>query len=371
MTINFSVKEFALKLSQVASVINRQNSMPILSTVLINTFENYLILSASDGENWLSVKCNQTKSDKKSKFCVQAQLLLKSVKELDAEFAEFIVYEDKQVIKCDYKNGFFSLPYETADCYPQKPVKSNSVNITLGAKKFVRAINKVRFTAGTSELRPIINGVYFELSKDGMTSVATNGTTIGKYSDNTEGYNLDNVHFVLANKAADVVTSVVSSDSDIIIEYGEKNTVIKSDDFSLTTRLIEGNYPNYNAVIPNAFNFSVVLDKLSLIKSIKRVLPMSNFELASVMFTFSKDKLCISTEDLDYSKSAKEEIFIENTNNDFQICFDGTKILSMLQNTDGENVEIAFTRSDGISAIKPHIEDGNTKTLLLTMPLRI
>ena len=368
-TIKFMSDEILPSLSMVSSVVNQKNSLPILNDVRIETKDDgnggmVMLMMASDSETWLAMKTPCSGGDTDVTLCIEAKSLLQALRNLGGKPVTMTIDEDSHVVKCDYGNGHFSLPFESANEFPMPlATLDDAKEKRIDAQKLLTAIEKAGFATANDELRPVMNGVHFDFFPDGMVSVASDGHKLAKYKDltithdGTENTVIDG--YTLPKKPCHTLLSVLGNTvaGDVKVTFNDRMVVVNNTMFKMTTRLIEGRYPNYDAVIPKENNKIALVDKAAFVSALKRVLPMGNSNSELVALGFNSGNMTISAEDFDFSKSASEDVCCDYTQEPFSIGFKGSVLLQMLQNIDGDVVKLAMSdasRAGVISEDKSH-----------------
>lgn len=367
--ITFMSDEILPSLAMVSSVVNPKNSLPILNDVRIETKDDgnggtILVFMASDSETWLQMKATCEESDKDVAICIEAKSLLQALRNLGGKRVEMTIDDDKHTVLCSYGNGRFSLPFDNANEFPL-PIATidDAKEKRIDAQKLLTAIEKAGFATANDELRPVMNGVHFDFYPYGMVTCATDGHKLAKYTDLTITFDGDANPVVdgytLPKKPCHTLISVLANTvaGDVKISFNDRLVAVNNTMFKMTTRLIEGRYPNYDAVIPKENNKIALVDKAAFVSALKRVLPMGNSNSELVALGFNSGNMTISAEDFDFSKSASEDVCCDYTQEPFSIGFKGSVLLQMLQNIDGDVVKLAMSdasRAGVVSEDKSH-----------------
>lgn len=367
--IKFQTEDFLPSLAMVNTVVLAKNTLPILSDVRIETKADgnggtYAELMTSDSETWLQMKAPLAEAEVGIVICIEAKGLLQALRNLGGKPVTMEIDDSKHIVKCDYGNGHFSLPYEDAQDFPLPMAAPDGAKTKLmDAKKMLTAIEKAGFATANDELRPVMNGVHFDFYPYGMVTCATDGHKLAKYTDLTITFDGDANPvidgYTLPKKPCHTLISVLANTvaGDVKISFNDRLVAVNNTMFKMTTRLIEGRYPNYDAVIPKENNKIALVDKAAFVSALKRVLPMGNSNSELVALGFNSGNMTISAEDFDFSKSASEDVCCDYTQEPFSIGFKGSVLLQMLQNIDGDVVKLAMSdasRAGVISEDKSH-----------------
>lgn len=374
--IEFNVKDVLPQLAQVSSVVAQKNAVPILGCVKFETKEvggnTFLKLTASDGETWVSTIAN-VKGDDGIVTCINAVDILKGLQNLDDANVVLEIDTEKGNVVCKYGKGFFRITCEQADGFPIHKIDKGNLNeFTLPAKSLLAYTKKVAFATNADELRPVLNSIHFDFFNDHMVIVATDGQRLAKVSDNTIQHTLDGKKSLsLPTKPSTILTNVLAStDDDVKCKFDDKVVVFSNQYFNLSTRLIEGNYPNYEMVIPKDGLHVAKINKNAIISAIKRVAPMGSTISELMTLNFGNNEILVKTENLELSKKAEETIACEYNDAEMTIGFKCSYLLQGLQSVQTDNILLHVISSDRACVIKPDVEDG-WEYLCLIMPLRI
>lgn len=387
MKLKFDVDSLLPRIGQCVSVVNTKNSLPILNDLLFETKDDgnggvCLLMTASDSETWLSVKGSLMEADKDIRICVNATDIYKALSNLKGKQIEMAIDESAHTITCKHANGRFSLPFEEASEYPQPAaIESNDETATtkmLVGSHVLRSLEKAGFATANDELRPVMNGVHFDFLPDGMVSVATDGHKLAKFKDKevtfekVGGDESPIKGFTLPKKPSTTLMNILSGyDGNIKLVFNDRAVIVNNTDFKMTTRLIEGRYPNYDGVIPKDNDVIVTVPKADFVSALKRVLPMSNTSSELVSVKMSMGMITLEAVDFDFSKSASENIECDYFGAEIAIGFKGSVMLAVAQNIDGDHIKIALKDPSRAGLFVPANEGETTEYTSLLMPMLI
>lgn len=378
--IRFNSDELTPSLALVSSVAPIKSSLPILNDVRIETKQgqdggSIVELTTSDGETWLQWQTPITEAEVGILLCIEAKALLQALKNLNGKTITMNIDDEKHIVVCKYDNGKFSLPYEKADDFP---TPSNNMDgakeVKVDGKRIRMAMERTGFASSSDELRPVMTGVRFEFFKDGMVTVATDGHKLAKYKDLTITSDEEEMFgFTMPKRPCGTLMNVLAStiDSNIDVEFNDRCLVVSNTQFKMTARLLEGRYPNYDAVIPKTNDKIVNIDKATFITALKRVLPMGSLTSELVALTFYNGEMTISAEDFEFSKSASEVVGCDYSPElpSFSIGFKGSSLLQLLQNIDCDTVKISLAEPSRAGIITEGEENNTYDYTSLIMPM--
>ena len=372
--MRFTVSSTALssKLNALSRVINSKNSLPILADFLFDISDNVLHLTASDSENVMKTQIELTESDSNGRFAINNYDLLEAVKGFSEQPITFDVDQEANMAKISYQNGMFSLPVESADEYPQAQTISEGVTtINIANNLLAENINRSLFATAQDELRPVMNGIYFDLTAEYLAMVASDGHKLVRnkiLSINSE----QPASFILPKKPATLLKNLLGKDGeDVIIRFDERNAQISFGSDEITCRLIEGRYPNYNSVIPQNNPNKLTVDRLSLLAALRRVQPFANDSSNLIRFRVGDGNLQLDAEDYDFSKTATERVACEYVGQPMSIGFKGSSFIEILTNFDCEEVILQLADPSRAGLVLPSEQPENQDVLMLMMPMLI
>ena len=378
MKLVFEVDSILPRLAQCVSIVNTKNSLPILSDLFIETndLQGDIVITASDSETWLSVKADVVDADKDIRFFICSSDFYKALSNLKGKTIEMVIDESTHVVTCSHGKGHFSLPYDDANEFPKAtPIDDDGETVTtkvIDGSRVLRSLEKAGFAVANDELRPIMNGVHFDFLGNMMVTVATDGHKLAKYSDMTIQGDMTPSGFTLPKKPSTTLMNILSGyDGNIKVVFNDRAVVVNNKDFKMTTRLIEGRYPNYDSVIPKDNEIEVTVSKQDFVSALKRVLPMSNTSSELVSVKLSMGLLTLAAVDFDFSKSASEDIECDYSGAELAIGFKGSTMLSVAQNIDGEQIKIALKDPSRAGLFTPAKDGETTAYVSLLMPMLI
>ena len=372
--MKFTVSSSALQslLATTGKVISNKNTLPILDYFLFDLKGGELQVTTSDLETTLTGSISVDAVESEGKIAAPAKLMLESLKEFSEMPLNIEVNDNSFEIKISWKSGSLSIPGVSAVSYPAVPALSaDCKSMKLDVDLLVNGINKTIFATADDELRPVMNGVYFNFDAEALTFVATDAHKLVKYA--TECTCDGGASFILPKKPANLLKSVLLKEEDAIsVSFDSKNVVFNLKNHTLVCRLIEGNYPNYNAVIPAANPNKVLIDRIELLNGIKRVAVCSNPTTNLIRMDIADNRINLTAQDIDFSVSANETISCSYDGQPFSIGFKSTFLVEILSNIETPTIMIELADSTRAGVFKPVYDDKqSSSTLMLLMPMMI
>jgi DNA polymerase-3 subunit beta len=362
---------YLLKQLQVlGSVINSSNTLPILDNFLFELDNNRLIVSASDLETTMSATL-EIDSTSQGSVAVPAKLLLEILKTFPEQPLTFTV-EENSTIEISSNSGKYALAYSPGDEFPKSVILDDPSSTVVPAEVLATAISKTIFAAGNDDLRPVMSGVFFQFSPEGLIFVATDAHKLVKYS-RTDVKASEVADFIMPKKPLNILKGILGvSDSEVKIEYNDSNAVFSFDSYMLVCRLIDGKYPNYEAVIPKENPNLLHIDRTQFLNSVRRVAIFSNKTTHQIRLKIAGTELNISAEDIDYSNKAEERLTCDYQGDDLQIGFNSRFLTEMLNNLHSDEIQLEMSLPNRAGILTPvdGLDEGEVITMLV-MPVML
>ncbi len=372
--MRFDVSSTALlsRLQSISKVIASKNAFPILDCFLFELEGSKLTITAADAETRLVTSVEVMNVSGSGLFAVSAKILLEPLKELPEQPLAFDINDDNLEILIHFQNGKYNFIAQKGDTYPQqKPMKEDAVSFTIDSQILLNGISRSLFAAAHDELRPVMNGIYFDIHNEDLTFVASDGYKLARLR-NLSIKSAERAAFILPKKPANLLKSLLSKNTEqVTIKFDDNIAYIKSTEFEMVCRLIEGRYPNYISVIPQNNPFKVIIDRLSFINALKRVSVFSNQANSLVKLNLRSGEIKISAQDIDYSTSAEEKIACQFDGSELSIGFKATYLIEMLSNIGSSEVVLELADASRAGLIVPVENEENEDLLMLLMPMML
>ncbi len=357
-------------LSTTGKIISSKNTLPILDYFLLELKNGQLKATASDLETTF-VGSIEVDGAKEGMIAAPAKLMLDSLKEFSEQPITVETNDSTWEIKITWKTGEATLPGTSGASYPAvQALGEDKSSISLSSEVLENGISKTIFAAADDELRPVMNGVFVSFESGKVTFVATDAHKLVRYSSTIK----DDVaaNFILPKKPANLLKGALGKESgDIDVEFDSRNAVFHIGSYTMVCRLIEGNYPNYNAVIPTANPNKVIVDRVELLNGIKRVAVCSNQATNLIKLEIRANKIDLLAQDLDFSVSARESVATAYDGTDITIGFKSTFLIEILQGLETPSVVMELADSTRAGVFKPVSDKAGDDLLMLLMPMMI
>jgi DNA polymerase-3 subunit beta len=370
--MKFDVSSSALltRLQSISRVIASKNTLPILDCFLFRLEENQLTIVASDVETRLITHVEVVNDHGSGLFAISAKILLEPFKKLPEQPLTFDINDENMEIFIYFENGKYNFIGQKGDTYPQqKSLIETPVMLSIESQVLLNGISRALFAAAEDELRPVMNGIYFDIQTDSLTFVASDGHKLVRLRNNTvtsEG----RASFILPKKPANLLkTLLTKSDDPVKIAFDENNAYMSTDDFEMVCRLIEGRYPNYNSVIPQDNPNKVTIERLPFLNALERVSVFSNPASSLVKLQLLDGTIVVSAQDIDFSTSAEEKIICQYDGESLSIGFKATFLVEILSNISANDIVLELADPSRAGVIVPVENAENEELLMLSMPM--
>lgn len=372
--MKFIVSSTALSshLQAISRVVNSKNALPILDCFLFELREGTLSITASDSETTMVTTVEVNECDADARFAIAAKTLLDALKEIPEQPLTFEFDMESWGITVHYQNGKYSLVCQNADEFPQAALLGdNAVRVELDAQILLDGINRAVFATADDELRPVMNGIYFDITTEDITLVASDGHKLVR-SKTLAAHGDERAAFILPKKPAALLKNLLPKEAGMVtIEFDERNAVFTLENYRMVCRLIEGRYPNYNSVIPQNNPYRVTVDRLLLIGALRRVSIFSSQASSLIKLRMQENSMVISAQDIDFSTSAEESLACQYEGNPMSIGFKSTFLIDILNNISAEEVVIELADPSRAGVIVPVEQEENEDLLMLLMPMML
>jgi len=362
---------YLLKQLQVlGGVINNSNTLPILDNFLFELSGNTLKVSASDLETTMMATLEVDSEDQGS-IALPARLLLDTLKTFPEQPLTF-VQEANHTVEISSSHGKYALAYANGAEFPNAVSPDDPSTVQIPGHILATAITNTLFATGNDDLRPVMSGVFFQFASDGLTFVATDAHKLVKYG-RTDVTASQTAEFIMPKKPLNLLKSILGAvEDDIQVDYNQANAKFTFDNIELVCRLIDGKYPNYEAVIPKENPNRLTIDRNQFLNSVRRVSIFSNKTTHQIRLKIAGAELNISAEDIDYSNKAEERLTCDYQGDDMQIGFNSRFLTEMLNNLNANEVSLEMSLPNRAGILTPvDGSDEGERITMLVMPVML
>lgn len=370
--MNFILSSTSLlrHLQSISGVLSTSNSLPILDNFLFEIADGQLTVSASDLETTMRTTL-EVEANESGKIAVPAKLILDVLKSLPDQPCTFLVDQTNFSIEIAYDNGKSKMVGYNGEEFPSTPKLEKSSSIKVSGEIISRAINKTLFATGNDDLRPVMSGVFCQFSPEDITFVATDAHKLVRYR-RMDSEATGSSSFILPKKPLNLLKSNLSGNEEVLMEYNESNAVFTFNDIVLICRLIDGKYPNYDAVIPKENPNVLTIDRVQFLGSIKRVSIFANKTTHQIKLKLAGSELALSAEDIDFNNESNERLTCHYDGEDMEIGFNSRFLMEMLNNIETPEVRLEMSEPSRAGLLMPSVKDNeNEDILMLVMPVML
>lgn len=375
MNFIVSSSELLNRLQTVSKVINSRNTLPILDNFLFQLKNNELKITACDLETTFVTTLRIENVLSEGEVAIPAKLLTDSLREFSDQPLTFQVDDATLLIEIRWNSGKSNIPGVGVDEFPSIPAieEEGKSTIEISADALLESISRTLFATADDQLRPVMNGIYFDLNgeENFLTFVSSDAHKLVRYTRNDVKIE-KTASFILPKKPASLLRSILTKEEENVkIEFDDKNVVFTISNYVLVCRLIEGNYPSYNSVIPKNNPNKITVDRAELLNSIRRVATFSSPASNLIKLKITGSELTSYAQDLDFSVSGDDCITCQYDGADMEIGFKSTFLIEILSNINSQNVSIELADSNRAALFIPFDKTDSEDLLMLLMPMMI
>ena len=356
-----------------SGVISSKNTLPILEDFKFQLTENELTITSSDLDVTMSVNIVPDKVDGTGEVTIPARLLLEIMKNFPDVPITVSVDPNTLAVELVAGEGRYKLAGHKSDEFPQLPVMTDTSVWEIPADVLAKGFEKTIFATGTDEIRPIMSGVLMEMNENYLTFVATDAHKLVRYRRLDVKSDVA-ASFILPKKPINQLKSILAglADEPVRIEFNSTNASFTFGDYVLICRLLEGRYPNYEAVIPKNNPNQLTIDRQTFLSAIRRVAVFSSKATHQVCFRIAGQEIVLTAEDIDFYNEAKERLACSYTGDDMEIGFNSRFFQEMLGNFDSEIVKLEMSAPNRAGILTPVGNENEAEDLLmLLMPVML
>lgn len=374
MKFTVSSTELLSHLQAISRVINSKNSLQILDNFLLKLEGNTLTMTASDIETTMITSMEVQEVEGSGQVAVANKLLLDTLREFSEQPLTFNIDDSNLAMVITSANGTYNFIGQNGDMYPQLPqLDENARTLSVEVPTLLNGISKTFFSMADDELRPVMNGIYFDIAFEKLIMVATDAHKLVRFNTKYTSASIkegETMNFILPKKPAVLLKSILPKEAgEVEIKFDEKNAYFQLSNYTMVCRQVEGRYPNYNGVIPKNNPHKIIVDRNSLLNALKRVSVFSNQASNLIKLEFGNNTIQISAQDIDFSISAEETIECNYEGEPIKIGFKSTFMVEMLANINSNEIILELADPSRAGIILPSVNEENEELLMLLMPM--
>ncbi|MFC2089185.1 DNA polymerase III subunit beta [Bacteroidota bacterium] len=374
MKFVISSMELLSHLQAISRVISNKNTLPILDNFLFSLNNGVLEITASDLESTLITTIQLENADGSGDIAIPARILTDTMKEFSEIPLTFEINTDTMMIVIQSESGKFSIMGQNGSEFPQVPeIKDDQKQeLEMDGELLLTGITKSIFATADDELRPVMNGIFMELSTDDVTFVASDAHKLVRYK-RTDVKAESASSFIIPKKPAGLLKNILPKEENAVkLEFDDRNAAFTLTNYKMICRLVEGNYPSYNSVIPTDNPFKMIIDRIEFYNALRRVSVFSNQASNLVKLALTGNQLTISAQDIDFSISGTERLNCQYDGDDLEIGFKSTFLIEILGNLATTDVTLEMSDPTRAGILMPATsENENEDILMLLMPMMI
>lgn len=360
------------RLQTLSRVLASKSALQILDCILFELEGGKLRLTASDSETTLVTTLDVNEADADGRFAIKAGTIINGLKEISEQPVTIDVNGESHEVLITYQNGKSNFVGQSGEEYPlPQPAGDGAQQLALSNETLLSGISRALFATADDELRPVMNGIYFDISAESVTFVASDGHKLVR--DRVFSARGDQpAAFILPKKPARLLKDILAKEpGDAEIRFDERNARVRLENYTLSCRLIEGRYPNYNSVIPTDNPFRVTIDRAALVSALRRVLVFASTSTSLVKLRIDANNTTVSAQDIEFATSAEENILCEYSGNPMSIGFKGTFLIDILNSMTAQEVVLELADPSRAGVIVPAEQEEGEDLLMLLMPMML
>lgn len=357
------------RLMTIGRVIVQKNTIPILDCFCFDIQGTTLTITASDNDTTLTAKAELNECDSDVRFAVNAKTLQDAIKEIPDQPLECYLNTESYELTVEYQNGQYKLMGQSAEEYPTPAISDETrLEFDLECQKLVPSITRCMIAAANDTLRPQLNTICFDIHSQEVSLVSSNGnqlalTKLAMPELNAEG------SYLLGTRPASLLKAMLAkAEGNVHFSIGQRTAIVHTEGYSLTSRLVEGRFPNYRSVIPQDNPNIVTVNRLALVSALRRVLVFANAQAVLVKFRLGPNTMNISSQDIDFGKSAEENMLCDYMGTPMRIAFKGSVLLDLINNIEGDDITLKLSDPSRAGLIVPAEQKEGEEVLMLIMP---
>lgn len=357
------------RLMTIGRVIVQKNTIPILDCFCFDIQGTTLTITASDNDTTLTAKAELNECDSDVRFAVNAKTLQDAIKEIPDQPLECYLNTESYELTVEYQNGQYKLMGQSAEEYPTPAISDETrLEFYLECQKLVPSITRCMIAAANDTLRPQLNTICFDIHNQEVSLVSSNGnqlalTKLAMPELNAEG------SYLLGTRPASLLKGMLAkAEGNVHFSIGQRTAIVHTEEYSLTSRLVEGRFPNYRSVIPQDNPNIVTVNRLALVSALRRVLVFANAQAVLVKFRLGPNTMNISSQDIDFGKSAEENMLCDYMGTPMRIAFKGSVLLDLINNIEGDDITLKLSDPSRAGLIVPAKQKEGEEVLMLIMP---
>lgn len=373
MKFNVSSKALYAATSAVSKVINSKNALAILDNFLIELDGDVLHITGSDAENALTSRLKVSDSEGSGRLCLGARRLVELLKEMPDQGVSVDINDDTLEVQLTYASGHYSFVGISADQYPQfkaAETEAEPISFSIATEQLITGLDNTMFAVSTDEYRMIMQGVYLDIKPDSVTFVATDTRKLVRYIDRRTAPGVTG-SCIIPVKPATIIKNVFAKDESLNITMTSRSATVESDNFTFQCTFLNGNYPDYNRVIPRNNSLVLTVDRVALLNAVRRVGIFVELDGGLEKFRITPECILLKSNDPNLCTSAREQVPCSFTGQELTIGFSANFLVEILNTLRGNDVIVNLGDAGRPGMFRPGEEPDNTELVMLLMPMTV
>jgi len=358
-------------LQLISGVISTNTVLSVLEDFLFEVKDNHLILTATDLETMMRVQMDINEAQDNGRICIPSKILLEYLKNLPDQPITFSINEQDLSIEMSSSVGKYKIGGERADDFPKEPEPLDTTNFELSSISLIESINKTLFAVSNDTLRPAMTGVFFELDTDKFSMVSTDAHRLIQFSRTDVNCPTKDGFIVPKKPLQQLRNSLPADDTMLSVSYNGSHLFVKTNQLSMSCRLIDARFPDYKAVIPTDNPYKLILNKADFVSALRRVSIFANKTTYQVVLDINGNSLQLSAQDIDFSYEGKETLSCQYNGEDMKIAFNAKLMVEMINNMDGDELEVNLSTPNRAGIFRQVEKTEQEDVLMLLMPLMV
>lgn len=364
MKVTVTRKDLSDALDIAAGASSVRTALPVLASIRLSAQNGALSLLGCDGEMWAESTC-AARVEEEGSVCVQQKLLSDIVHQLPEGDVDLSLEGTQVYLR--FGQSEWKLMAFPPDDFPPIPDIEPTGSLTLRFGQLLKAMSSVMYAVSDDSSRPVLTGVLFSYDGEALTLVATDTHRMAVHKIKQEGIGND-VTAVVPEKALRIIKNLkIDADEVISIGFSESRLTVDIGSAKMVSQLLNGQYPNWERVVPSEYTRVWTVDRQELHEHVKRAMILARDSANRIRFSGQNDKVVISVRSEDKGES-KEEISALSKNGDVDIAFNGRYVMEALTALEGEGIQAEMTESSRPAVLRP-TESEDTFCVIMPMAM--
>jgi len=360
--------------SSVSKVINAKNALTILNYFLFEIKDTTLTVTACDGENTLCGRIGLIDVEGEGEVCIDARKMVELLRVMPEQELHFDVDDDTLTVELRHPDGSYRFMGLRGSEYPrlEKPASENTVSFTAKGSTLLRGLDYTAFATGTEIVHPQMMGVYLDIKPESITFVATDSRRLVKFEDKGIAPGVSG-SLILPNKSTNVFRQVYGKEEEVTVTLvPDQGIIFETPSYTFESRLIKGNYPAYDRVIPRNNPYELRVNRQQFITAVRRVSLFVDEGHGLIKFRVTPDRLEVKAVDNQYSTSGEETLSAEYTGDaEMVIGFSSTYLIELASVLWTEDIIFRLADRSRPAVILPVENKPDTDLTMILMPMNV